>query len=85
MTALMEQHEAKRGRPRDTIRANTPVIRQLMEAVRQSRLSDEEIVQRAGVYPSALSKMRSGVRSSRVVTVAAIAGVLGLELRLERK
>lgn len=81
----MEQHKTPRGRPRDIVRVQEPVLRELLTAVESSHLTDGEIVERAGVYPAALSKLRTGARSSRLVTIASIAGVVGLQLTLEPK
>lgn len=72
----------KAGRPRDPIRVGPPVVKHLLRVVAESGLSDAEILDRAGLQGAALHRLRSGSRGGRLMTIASIAEVVGLELRL---
>ena len=72
------------GRPRDFVRAKDPIVRHLLEAVDASGHPDTAIIAKAGCNDHALHLLRTGARTGRLTTIAALAGAVGLRLKLVR-
>lgn len=72
------------GRPRHIIRAKNPTVRQLLDAVENSPLSDSAILAKAGVGPAYLHRLRSGRISGNLVMLQSIAGAVGMRVTVEK-
>lgn len=68
---------------RRDIRSNDPLIRELLEAVAASSMTDQEIMRRAGCNHSVLSCLRTGATSTRLLTFVSLAEVVGMQVRLQ--
>ncbi len=74
---------SKLGRPRAVVKIRDPIVRTLLDAVAASPLSDQVILHKSGCDSHALHRLRVG-GSARIGTIASLAAVVGLKLRLER-
>lgn len=72
------------GRPRDIILAKNPAIRQLLDAVENSPMSDSAIMAKAGIGGAYLHRLRSGQISGNLLSFQSIAGAVGFRVKLEK-